>query len=132
MRLLTSALLATTLLACAPRGATEAPRPAPTFGPGLVMVYTYPSEGASFRVEVLDANVLRFEGVAGPPKGFKGSTTYRVVDIAPGVVLINWGEDGGVLMTMVVDLADGQVHAREVRDGKLRALDGTIAVESAP
>ncbi len=132
MRLLTSALLAITLCACAPQGTAEPPQAPPTFGPGLVMVYTYPTEGASFRVEVLEGQTLRFEGVAGPPQGFKGSTTYRVVDIAPGVVLINWGEDGGVLMTMVVDLADGQVHAREVRDGKLRALDGTLEVESAP
>lgn len=92
------------------------------------MRYSYPEQDAVFRVSVLDGNELAFVGEEGPIAGRRGSNEYDAARIVEGVWLLTWKETNGAIMTMVVDLVNLRVHAREVRDGSLMALEGTIEI----
>ncbi len=114
---------------------TAAPQGRPrTFGPGLQMAYTYPAKGARFEVSIVDANTLEFKGVEGPVKGFSARVAYAATPVVDGVTLLHWSEPNGAQMVMVLNLATNTVHAREVRDGKMMVLDGTVDVrqEASP
>ncbi len=102
-----------------------------SFGPGLVLKYTYPTQAAAFRVEVTSSTQLRFQGLEGPVKGVDVTVSYARTDVTPGVALLTWEEENGAVMVMVVNLIGLKVHAREVREGKLLALNGTVEVVSS-
>lgn len=121
------------LSACGSRGGYTAPcRPLPPanhqFGPGLMMHLEYPSSHTAFRVEIIDDHHLKFEGL-GQSAGVRGRPHFDSMDIADGVTFLTWEEDNGTIMSMVLDFVHQEVHAREVRNGQLRAVDGVIEIE---
>lgn len=74
--------LGLSMAGCRSPGVSQTPDVLPsTFVAGLVMEYTYPAKGASFRVEVLEGNRLRFVGTAGPMAGRGAMTTYASVSV---------------------------------------------------
>lgn len=99
-----------------------------SFGPGLLMHFQYPAQGSTFEVEIVDDHHIRFEGLEGPVAGVRGRPHFDRTDIADGISLITWEEDNGTIVSMVVDMVHLEVHAREVRNGRLTALDGIIQV----
>ena len=82
--------------------------------------------GVTYRISFQCDRTLRWEALAGPDAGQVAIQLYDSVQIAPNIYFITWLEEGGAVVSQVVDYNQMIVYTSLACDGNQILLKGKM------